>query len=212
MVAKKLLKEFADDSVFDALTSLKNFVTRVSNNPKEGEEFEKNVLRLATKLALHFKNNQITKDELKVFKIPMKVTASLIIKCHEEPDPNFDVARIDKHFEVLRTHMKVLCAKHLHDKSLERLQFIFKLYNCRKYEGLHDRRKSQEGPGDFGSFVKQIIVGLIRELTTPLHSTPTLLQLHSNCTPSPLLSYSTPLHSYSSSHPSPLACGILHCL
>eukprot|EP01098_Paradermamoeba_levis_P010187 TRINITY_DN427_c0_g1_i4.p1 TRINITY_DN427_c0_g1~~TRINITY_DN427_c0_g1_i4.p1 ORF type:complete len:184 (-),score=36.59 TRINITY_DN427_c0_g1_i4:259-810(-) len=121
---KKLLKEFADDSVFDALTSLKNFVTRVSNNPKEGEEFEKNVLRLATKLALHFKNNQITKDELKVFKIPMKVTASLIIKCHEEPDPNFDVARIDKHFEVLRTHMKVLCAKHLHDKSLERLQFI----------------------------------------------------------------------------------------
>eukprot|EP01097_Dermamoeba_algensis_P005070 TRINITY_DN3233_c0_g4_i1.p1 TRINITY_DN3233_c0_g4~~TRINITY_DN3233_c0_g4_i1.p1 ORF type:complete len:181 (-),score=35.44 TRINITY_DN3233_c0_g4_i1:351-893(-) len=123
---RKLLKEFVDESVFDALGALKKFVSRVEGSETAGEELEKNVLRLATKFALLYKNKQIQDSDLNSMIIPMKVSASLVIKQNEEPDPNFEVEKLEKHLTVLRTELSKLVKAHLHDKSVARFESVSK--------------------------------------------------------------------------------------
>lgn len=120
---RKLIREFVPDIVLNTLDSLKRFV-RLIDGEEKAENFEKNILRLSTKVALLFKNSKLHHDDVKILHQPLNKVYTLIIDGHEGL-PSF---KIENLFDTLST-VKVLLFKlltpHFKPKSVNRLTSVF---------------------------------------------------------------------------------------
>eukprot|EP01098_Paradermamoeba_levis_P015692 TRINITY_DN8106_c0_g1_i1.p1 TRINITY_DN8106_c0_g1~~TRINITY_DN8106_c0_g1_i1.p1 ORF type:complete len:299 (-),score=75.88 TRINITY_DN8106_c0_g1_i1:137-1033(-) len=119
---RKLIREFVPDIVINTLDSLKKFVEKLEG-PEKAENFEKNILRLSTKLALLFKNGKITHQDIQPLHQPLNQVYAFVIDGYEGL-PSFKVETMFETFLVVKSLLLKLFVPHFKPKSVVRLNNV----------------------------------------------------------------------------------------
>ena len=127
MASTSLTKLVIDDKTGDILDEFYKIQKEYTQSKKDAEKLLKNIVKVMVKIAVLEKNNQFSKDELKLadkLQQNTKMAAMTIISFYEV-DFTFDKYVLSKQINEGRTILHQLVATHLTDKSKGRINSVF---------------------------------------------------------------------------------------
>lgn len=127
MANKHIAKVFIDDTSGSLLDNLYRLVKNQTSNKKQAEKIVKNIIKIVIKIGILYRNDQFNQEELRIaenFKRKFHATAMTITSFHEV-EFSFDRNFLTQSINECSTLLKWLVSRHLTDKSIARIDYIF---------------------------------------------------------------------------------------
>ncbi|XP_065836403.1 tumor necrosis factor alpha-induced protein 8-like [Oscarella lobularis] len=146
MATKKMAKAFIDEDEGALLDALQVLALREIDVERKAKKIVKNVIKIAIKLALLYRNDQFNADELALgeqFKSKFRQTALTVVSFHEV-EFTYDRAFLEGEVSACEKLLHDLIRRHLTEKSHGRVTMVFEFFrrpttldNLFKSEGPH---------------------------------------------------------------------------
>lgn len=131
MASKNVAKVFIDDTSASILDNVYKLAKTYTGNKKEAEKLVKNVIKIVIKLAVLYRNNQFSNEELKHaerFKNKFHSAAMAVISFYEV-DFSYDRSYLIKHLKECSSSLHFIVQRHLTDKSVSRIDHVFGFFS-----------------------------------------------------------------------------------
>lgn len=128
---KKVAKVFVDDITSGLFDQLYAIAKRDTGSKKEAEKLLKDLIKIAVKIGVLYRNNQFNEEELKtaqIFRNQFKTTAMTIVSFYEVEfsyDQHFLMRSLDESKKSLHT----LISTHLTQKSHGRVDHVYDYFS-----------------------------------------------------------------------------------
>ncbi|XP_050686097.1 tumor necrosis factor alpha-induced protein 8-like protein isoform X2 [Eriocheir sinensis] len=130
MSNKTIAKNFIDDTLCSVLDNIHKLYKAHTGNKKEAEKLVKYIIKIVVKIHILYRNDQFNTEELKVgnqLHIKFNTIVKTVISFFEV-DFSFDKGFLIKNISECRDLLKQLVGKHLTDKSIARIDFMFDIF------------------------------------------------------------------------------------
>uniref|UniRef100_A0A8D0BYG5 TNF alpha induced protein 8 like 2 n=1 Tax=Salvator merianae TaxID=96440 RepID=A0A8D0BYG5_SALMN len=127
MASKSMVNMFIDDTSSEILDELYRISKEYTQNRTESQKVIKNLIKVAVKISVLYRNNRFSKEELDLaeeFKQKLHQGAMTAISFHEV-DFTFEKAVLAKLLQECRDLLLKLVEKHLTPKSHGRIRHVF---------------------------------------------------------------------------------------
>ncbi|XP_060777935.1 tumor necrosis factor, alpha-induced protein 8-like protein 2 B [Neoarius graeffei] len=131
MANKSVMQMFIDDTSSEILDELYRVSKQYTGNRTEAQKVIKDLVKIVVKVAVLFKHNRFSEDELRLaqtFKKKLHMGAMTVISFHEV-EFTFDKAVMAEILNSCRDMMLKLVAVHLTPKSHGRINHVFNHYS-----------------------------------------------------------------------------------
>lgn len=145
MANKTVARVFIDDTSSNLLDNLYRLARNQSGNKKEAEKVVKNIIKIVIKVGILYRNEQFSRDELNLaesFKKKFHAAAMTIVSFYEV-DFSFDKMFLMQCLNECSVILKQLVQNHLTDKSLSRIDHVFKFFGDASFLESIFRRDSE---------------------------------------------------------------------
>jgi len=130
-LGKKMMKVIVNEETTTLLNALKRIVKTQTGDAKQGEELEKNIIKIAVKAFLLIENKQITADEFLVADKPLRESFELMVKVFngrsrvKEEKIREALAKVEELLKKAEEILTNLLAPHLTAKNMLRISSVF---------------------------------------------------------------------------------------
>jgi len=139
----KYIRELVTDDTLVIVESLRAFLTQYYGSEK-ATKAEKQLLSIGAKVALLYKEKQITKQYFECAIVPMRLFISKVIDGHEIPF-TFNVLEIVDSMRTLQKLLEQILRPFLHEKSIIKMKELFDLLcNEDMLEDFFEKKKWKE--------------------------------------------------------------------
>ena len=128
---KSTVKILIDDNLSGVLDHVYHLCKDYTQSKSKAEKLTKNIIKVAIKIGLLFRNNQFNQEELMIFENFRKKFRATIMTfvSYYEVDFTFDKNYLSKSVNDCCALLQQLVVRHLTDKSLTRIEFVFKFFS-----------------------------------------------------------------------------------
>ncbi|BES87684.1 Tumor necrosis factor alpha-induced protein 8-like [Nesidiocoris tenuis] len=131
MANKNVAKMFIDDTTASLLDNLYRLAKQYTDNKKESEKLIKNIIKVVIKIGVLYRNGQFNAEEIRTaekFKNKFHSSAMAVISFHEV-EFSYDRPYLHKALHESHTLLRQVVARHLTDKSLQRIDSVFNFFS-----------------------------------------------------------------------------------
>lgn len=131
LASKNVAKVFVDDTTSALFDQLYTIAKRDTGNKKEAEKLLKDLIKIAVKIGVLYRNNQFTSADMKTaeaFRSQFKSTAMTIVSFHEV-DFTYDQQFLTQSLEEAKKSLHGLIENHLTQKSHGRVDHVFDYFS-----------------------------------------------------------------------------------
>ncbi|XP_077285834.1 tumor necrosis factor alpha-induced protein 8-like protein sigmar isoform X2 [Arctopsyche grandis] len=135
MTNKNVVKVFIDDNSASLLDNLYKLAKIHSGNKKEAEKLVKNIIKVIIKLGVLYRNEQFSQEELQAadkFWNKFQLAQMAVISFYEV-DFSYDRPYLMNAFNESHQALRFIVQKHLTEKSLSRIDWVFAFFNNAKF-------------------------------------------------------------------------------
>ncbi|XP_055715427.1 protein salivary glands marred-like isoform X1 [Phlebotomus papatasi] len=129
MATKSVAKSFIDDTTASLLDNIYR-LAKIHSDKKQAERLVKNIIKIVIKIGVLIRNDEFNEAEMQTaekFRKKFQVTQMAIISFHEV-DFSFDIHYLQKALTECQFLLKSVIKRHLTEKSLSRVDEIFKFF------------------------------------------------------------------------------------
>ncbi|XP_055695286.1 protein salivary glands marred [Lutzomyia longipalpis] len=129
MANKSIAKSFIDDTTASLLDNIYR-LAKLHSDKKQAEKLVKNIIKIVIKIGVLIRNEEFNDAELQTaekFRKKFQVTQMAIISFHEV-DFSFDINYLQKALAECQYLLKSIIKRHLTEKSIARVDEIFKFF------------------------------------------------------------------------------------
>lgn len=130
-LGKKVMKVIVNDETTTLLNALKHIVKTQTGDAKQGDDLEKNIMKIAVKAFLLIENKQITADEFLVADKPLREAFELMVKVFNGRTRVRDekireaLAKVEELLKKAEEILTNLLAPHLTARNMLRISSVF---------------------------------------------------------------------------------------
>lgn len=131
LASKNVAKVFVDDTTSRLFDQLYAIAKRDTGNKKEAEKLLKDLIKIAVKIGVLYRNNQFSEDDMKIaeaFRKQFRSTAMTIVSFHEV-DFTYDRGFLTHSLEEAKKSLHGLIQSHLTQKSHGRVDHVFDYFS-----------------------------------------------------------------------------------
>jgi hypothetical protein len=131
LASKNVAKAFVDDTTSALFDNLYTVAKRDTGSKKEAEKLLKDLIKIAVKIGVLYRNNQFTKADMKIaetFRSQFKMTAMTIVSFHEV-DFTYDRQFLTNSLTEAKKSLHGLIESHLTQKSHGRVDHVFDYFS-----------------------------------------------------------------------------------
>ncbi|XP_046857275.1 tumor necrosis factor alpha-induced protein 8-like protein 3 [Xenia sp. Carnegie-2017] len=131
LASKNVAKVFVDDTTSSLFDQLYAIAKRDTGNKKEAEKLLKDLIKIAVKIGVLYRNNQFTDADMRTaetFRSQFKTTAMTIVSFHEV-DFTYDRQFLIESLEEAKKSLHSLIESHLTQKSHGRVDHVFNYFS-----------------------------------------------------------------------------------
>lgn len=135
MSNKNFVKAFIDDTTAQLLDNLHRLTRSLSGHKKDADKMVKNIIKIVIKIGILYRNDQFNHDELMLaehFKKKFHSLAMTVISFYEV-DFSYDRQFLVHSLTECSSMLKQLVGRHLTDKSVSRIDYIFQFFSTPNY-------------------------------------------------------------------------------
>lgn len=130
MSNKNFVKAFIDDTTSQLLDNLHRLARGLCGHKKDADKVVKNIIKIVIKIGILYRNDQFSKEELLLaerFKKKFNSLAMTVISFYEV-EFSYDRNFLTQSLGECNAMLKQLVGRHLTDKSLARIEFVFSFF------------------------------------------------------------------------------------
>lgn len=131
MASKGLAKQIVDGPTSEIIDNCYHIAKLYLQNKKDAEKVMKNIIKIVVKVAILYRNNSFSKEELQLveqFQQKFKTISKTIISFYEV-DFTYDVDYMKKVIKDSQELLQNFVKAHLTEKSLKRIEHVYGLYS-----------------------------------------------------------------------------------
>ena len=128
---KNVAKVFVDDTTSGLFDQLYTVAKRETGSKKEAEKLLRDLIKIAVKIGVLYRNNQFNEADMKtaeIFRGQFRNTAMTIVSFHEV-DFTYDQQFLTRSLEEAKQSLHSLIAAHLTQKSHGRVDHVFNYFS-----------------------------------------------------------------------------------
>jgi transcription termination factor NusB len=134
MSGKSLAKQVVDGPTSDIIDNCYRIAKLYLGNKKDAEKVMKNIIKIVVKIAILYRNNCFTAEELKTvekFQSKFKTISKSIISFYEV-DFTYDSEYLNLVIKDSQELLDSFVRSHLTEKSMKRIEHVYNLYSDKK--------------------------------------------------------------------------------